>query len=74
MMFSWRGPNKIEYDWIAATQDKPDCTVKLHIPNGPLVLTEEDAYRVVSAYNAVMKMDRVKKLVEALHKFDRSLN
>ena len=42
-MFSWSGPNKIDYDWITATKDKPDCTVKLHIPNGPLVLTEEDA-------------------------------
>ena len=74
MMFSWRGPNKIDYDWITATKDKPDCTVKLHIPNGPLVLTENDAYKIVCAYNAALLLDRALKLAEALQKFDRSLN
>tara|TARA_Y100000310_G_scaffold299799_1_gene334928 strand:- start:56 stop:265 length:210 start_codon:yes stop_codon:yes gene_type:complete len=64
----------LEYDWVTATQDKPEATVKLYIPNGPMLLSEDDAYKIIIAYNNALKMDQALKLVEALQEYDRSLN
>jgi len=39
-----------------------------------MLLSEDDAYKIIIAYNNALKMDQALKLVEALQEYDRSLN